>query len=212
MKRFFITFFLIIFCVSPVQSIPSLKKEPVKFVQTEEFQNISNEASVFYAENNIEKALELFLTIPEDQRSPQNWLLLGNILQDQGKIDEALFMYQKAINVDNKFYKAYYNLGNLYLKEGKINMAIAEYKKAIKIKPEYAYAHYNLACAYIMQEKYFKAKYELYLATDYKNTVPEFYYNLAYVLKKLNKEKDAKKYLEYYNKLMEQNYVQGNNF
>ena len=91
-------------------------------------------------------------------------------------------------------------------------MAIEQYKKVIKIKPEYSYAHYNMGCAYISMGKYSKAKYELYAATDLKNTEPDFHYNLALVLKKLNKEKEAKKYLEYYNKLMEQTYVQGNNF
>ena len=189
----------------------NFKKAQEKFVQSEEFQNLSNEANVYYAGNDIGNAQTVLLSIPEDKRTPLNWLLLGNILQDQGKLEEAAFMYQRAINLDSKFYKAYYNLGNIYLETDKTNMAIEEYKKAIKANSEFAYAHYNLACAYIRQGKYSKAKYELYTASDLKNTVPEFYYNLAFVLKKLNKEKDAKKYLEYYNKLMEQNYVQGYN-
>lgn len=207
-----LTAFIIIFTSSMASAIDlSLKKDTNKPAQPEEFQNLTNEASVYYAENDIKNAQTVLLSIPEDKRAPQNWLLIGNILQDQGKIDEAIFMYKKAIETDNKFYKAYYNLGNIYLQTDKTNMAIEEYKKAIKANPEFAYAHYNLACAYIKEGKYSKAKFELYTATDLKNTVPEFYYNLAFVLKKLNKEKDAKKYLEYYNKLMEQNYVQGYN-
>jgi tetratricopeptide (TPR) repeat protein len=46
-------------------------------------------------------------------------LLIGNILQDQDKIADAAFMYQRAIAVDPKFYKAYYNLGNIYLEDEK---------------------------------------------------------------------------------------------
>lgn len=177
------------------------KKEETKVVQSEKYLNISNQANVFYAENDIKSAFNLFLTIPEEERSAQNWLLLGNILQDQGKLDEATFMYNKAIETDNKYYKAHYNLANIYLNDGKPNMAIEEYKQVIKLKPEYAYAHYNLGCAYIKLGKYSKAKYELLTAIDLKNTVADFHYNLAYVYKKLGKEKQAKTYIEYYNKL-----------
>lgn len=213
MKRFLLIVIMLIISTNAALSFTIKKEaEQPKVVQTKENQDLSYEASIIYAENNIEKALDIFLSIPEDQRTPQDWLLIGNILQDKGKLEEAEFMYKKAANTDDKYFKAYYNLGNIYMQTGKTNMAIEEYKKAVKIKPEYAYAHYNLGCAYISQGKYSKAKYELYTATDLKNTVPEFYYNLALVLKKLNKEKDAKKYLEYYNKLMEQSYVQGYNF
>lgn len=205
MKRF-LYLLLIIFLSSNCTfafSIPKTKEE-TKFVQSEQYQNITNQANIFYAENDIKSAFNLFLSIPDNERSAQNWLLLGNILQDQGKIDEAVFMYNKAIEVDNKFYKAYYNLGNIYLQDGRPNMAIEQYKKVIKLNPEYPYAHYNLGCAYIKLGKYSKAKFELLTATDLKNTVPDFHYNLAYVYKQLNKEKLAKQYLDYYNKLIQE--------
>ncbi len=178
------------------------KKQPTKVIQSEKYMNISNQANVFYAENDIKSAFNLFLTIPEEERTAQNWLLLGNILQDQGKSDEAVFMYNKAIEADDTYYKAYYNLGNIFLNEGKPNMAVEEFKKVVKLKPEYAYGHYNLGCAYMKLGKYSKAKYEFLVATDYKNNVADFHYNLAYVYKKLNKEKQAKTYLEYYNKII----------
>lgn len=205
MKRFILVLLTFFICTASSNAFSLKPDDKSSFVQEELFQNITNEANVFYAENNIGKAQELFLSIPDDKRSPQNWLLLGNILQDQGKTNEAEFMYKKAISVDDNYYKAHYNLANIYLNDGKTNMAVEEYKKVIKIKPDYAYAHYNLACAYIKLEKYSKAKFELYNAIDLKNTVPEFHYNLAYVFKKLGKEKDAKTYLEHYNKLMENN-------
>jgi len=183
---------------------------PTGFAQNSDISDIqttSEQANVLYAQNEINEAKTKLLSINENDRSAQNWLLIGNILQDQGKIDEAVFMYNKAIQKDENYYKAYYNLGNIYLNDGRPNMAIEQYKKAVKIKPDFAYGHYNLACAYIKLGKYSKARFELYTAIELKNTVPEFHYNQAYVLKQLNKEKEAKKYLEYYNKLMENNYV-----
>ncbi len=203
MRRFLLILSLIILTSNCAYSL-SFKKAPENtVVQSEQYKNITSQANVFYAENDIKSAFNLFLSIPEDERTAQNWLLMGNILQDQGKIDEAIFMYNKAINTDEKYYKAHYNLGNIYLQDGRPNMAIEQYKKVIKLNPEYAYAHYNLGCAYIKTEQYRKAKYELLLATDYKNTVPDFYYNLAYVYKKLNNKKTAEKYIEFYNKLIE---------
>lgn len=174
---------------------------------TEDIQNISDQANFLYAQNEINEAKTKLLSIKENDRTAQNWLLIGNILQDQGKVDEAVYMYTKAIQTDGNYYKAYYNIGNIYLNDGKPNIAAEQFKKVIKIKPDFAYGHYNLACAYIKLGKYSKARFELYTAIELKNTVPEFHYNLAYVLKKLNKEKEALKYLEYYNKLMENNYV-----
>lgn len=205
MRRFCLILTLIILSANCTFALPfNLKKEENKFVQSDQYKTVTEQANVYYAQNDIKNAFNILLTIPDEERSAQNWLLLGNILQDQGKIDEAVFMYNKAIEVDSKYYKAYYNLGNVYLNDGRPNMAIEQYKKVIDLNPEYAYAHYNLACAYIKLGKYSKAKYELYTAIDLKNTVPEFHYNLAYVFKQLKKEKDAKTYLEYYNKLIQE--------
>ncbi len=205
MRRFFNIIFIMfitancVFATTPWQQ----KKEVSKIIQSEQSQNITNQANILYAENDIKNAFNLFLSIPEEERSAQNWLLLGNILQDQGKIDEAVFMYNRAIQVDETFYKAYYNLGNIYLQDGRPNMAIEQYKKVIKLKPEYPYAHYNLGCAYIKLGKLGKAKYEILTAIDLKNTVADFHYNLAYIYKQQKKEKQAKIYLDYYNKLTE---------
>ena len=164
---------------------------------------LNEQAKLLYADNNITESFNALLSIPEEERSAENWLLLGNILQDKGRNDDAVFMYTQAILKDEKFYKAHYNLGNCYLNDDKPNMAIEEYKKVLKIRPEYAYAHYNLGCAYIKLGNYRKAKNSFLDAVYFKNTEPDFYYNLAYVYKKLNKPKDAQAYTEIYNRLIE---------
>ncbi len=163
----------------------------------------SEQAKLLYADNNIEGSFNALLAIPEDKRTAENWLLLGNLLQDKGRNDDAIFMYTQAILKDEKFYKAHYNLANCYLNDDKPNMAIEEYKKVLKLRPEYAYAHYNLGCAYLKLGKYRKAKNAFLDAAYFKNTEPDFYYNLAYTYKKLEKPKDAQAYIEIYNKLME---------
>lgn len=49
-------------------------------VFAQDYQDISNQANILYAGNEIKSALELFLSIPEEERTAQNWLLLGNIM------------------------------------------------------------------------------------------------------------------------------------
>lgn len=165
----------------------------------------SEQAILLYNDNNLKGALEILLAIKESERSAQDWLLLGNILQDQDKISDAVFMYQRAILVDPKFYKPYYNLGNIYLADDKPLLAIENYRKANKLNNEFPYAYYNLGCAYLKSGDLKKAKIAFLKAIELKNTVQEFHYNLAYTYKMLNKPKLSKQYLGFYNKLMENN-------
>lgn len=173
-------------------------------------ESISQQANFFYAENNIEKAFNLFLSIPDEERSAQDWLLLGNILQDKGKTDDAVFMYKHAINTDSKFFKAYYNLGNVYLEQNQPNLAVENYKKAIKLNDENPYVHYNLGCAYLKLDKPKTAKWEFLKAISLKNTVADFHLNMAYTYKLLGKEKEAETYIKYYNEILEKQLQQGN--
>ncbi|MCM1264892.1 MAG: tetratricopeptide repeat protein [Candidatus Gastranaerophilales bacterium] len=172
-----------------------------KYRELEELTELNQQAIALYTDNNLDESLACFSKIPEKMRTPEIWLLMGNILMDKGKKDEAAFMYGRAILTDATFYKAYYNLGNIYLADDKFNMAIEQFKLAVKYNINNPYTHYNLGCAYLRAGELKKAKYSFIKAVELKNTVPDFHYNLAYVYKKLGKEKQAKVYLENYNKL-----------
>lgn len=167
-------------------------------------EELSKQATAFYSDNNYQKTMEMLLQIDEKERTAQDWLLLGNLLDEKGEKENAVFMYQKAINADEKYYKAYYNLANHYLSEDKYNMAVENYKKALKYNKNNAYIHYNLACAYIKLADIKKAKAELIKAVTLKNDIAEIHYNLAFIYKSLNKPKVAQEYLNNYNKLMNQ--------
>lgn len=169
-------------------------------------EELSKQATAFYSDNNFHKTMELILQINECERSAQDWLILGNLYDEKGEKQNAMFMYQKSIASNPKYYKAYYNLANLYLADEKYILAIDNYKKAIKLSSENPYLHYNLACAYIKIADLKKAKSELLKAVTIKNNIPEIHYNLAYVYKKLDKPKLAQTYLDNYNKLTTPSY------
>lgn len=181
--------------------ILSLDLISVCYASSEE---LSKQATAFYSDNNKIKTIDLILRINEKERSAQDWLLMGNIFSDDGKNEDALYMYKKALEKDKKCYKAYYNIANYYMEIGKFDLAIENYKKAIHIKQDNPYIHYNLACAYLKKNDLNPAKNSLNKAIMYNSKVPDFHYNLAYIYKKQGKEKLAKTYLDNYNKLIEE--------
>ena len=114
----------------------------------------SQQAVALYNDNNIINAAKVLMSIPEADKTAQDWLLMGNILQDENKISEAQFMFKRAILVDKKFYKPYYNLANIYLDEERVVMALDNYKIAVKLKPDFIYGYYNICFAYIRLGEY----------------------------------------------------------
>ena len=164
--------------------------------------DLSKQATAFYSDNNYHKTMDLILQINESERSAHDWLLLGNVLEDKGEPENALFMYKKAIVVDPKNYKAYYNVANHYFNKGQYNMALLNYKKAVTLKKETPYLYNNLACTYIKLNEYNKAKSSLNKALLLRNDISDIHYNLAFVYKKLGKQKLAQTYLDNYNKLI----------
>src|SRR5262249_35734033 len=69
---------------------------------------------------------------------------LGVVLNDQGKLEEAIAAYRQAIRIKPDFAEAYSNLGNSLSDQGKVDEAIAAYRQAIGIRPDFPEAHSNL--------------------------------------------------------------------
>ena len=44
---------------------------------------LSQQATAFYSDNNFQKTLELILQINEHERTAQDWLILGNLLEEK---------------------------------------------------------------------------------------------------------------------------------
>lgn len=202
MKKIILT--LLILSAGIYAPISSLELPWQKQVQVEQTTDpVSEQAKILYAQNQIDDALKLLKSKDEAHTTAQDWLLIGNILQDKDKLDEAVYMFKKSIEADPKYYKAYYNLGYIYLIREKPNMALVQFKKAVKYKDDFAYGYYNMGCAYLKLKQYGNARYNFFRAIDTKGDEPIFYYNLAYTFKMQGKEKQAQTYLEIYNKLIE---------
>ena len=77
------------------------------------------------------------------------WAML---FQDQGKLEEAIEAYKKALSIKPDYAEAYNNMGNAFQDQGKLNEAIDAYKKALSIKPDYAEAYNNMGIAFKIKE------------------------------------------------------------
>jgi len=72
---------------------------------------------------------------------------MGNALADQGKLEEAIEAYNKALAIKPDYAEAYNNMGVVLADQGKLDAAIDAYNKALAIKPDYAEAHHNMSYA-----------------------------------------------------------------
>ncbi len=82
--------------------------------------------------------------------NPDCWLAhnnLGVISSDQGRLDEAIAHYQKAVEIKPDYAEAHDNLGIALANRGRIDEALAHYHKAVEIKPDYVEALDNLGVA-----------------------------------------------------------------
>ena len=70
MKKLFFCLFLLLFCTSL-----SFADEMTK----------SQQAIAFYNDNNIEGAIKILQSIPENDKTAEDWLLMGNLLRIKTK-------------------------------------------------------------------------------------------------------------------------------
>jgi serine/threonine-protein kinase len=69
---------------------------------------------------------------------------VGDVLRLQNGFAEATEYYQKALQHDPNYARAYSNLGLTAEAQGRLDEAIAYYQHAIQLDPNYPWAHYNL--------------------------------------------------------------------
>jgi tetratricopeptide (TPR) repeat protein len=84
------------------------------------------------------------------ERNPQAWMAhysLANLLDQQGKLDEAVTHHLLALRAKPDHADALHNIGAIRASQGRIPEAIAWYERALRVKPDLATAHYNLALA-----------------------------------------------------------------
>ncbi|MGF1494683.1 MAG: tetratricopeptide repeat protein [Microcoleaceae cyanobacterium] len=104
----------------------------------------------------VEAALSLYralLTDPE-QGKPADFLSLGNLLLNQGRIDKAESCYRQVIQLDPGCSDAYHNLGEIFSARGDWQRATAAYQRAIQLNPSAFESYNSLGKALASQERW----------------------------------------------------------
>ncbi|MEH2383013.1 MAG: tetratricopeptide repeat protein [Nostoc sp.] len=112
---------------------------------------------------------------------------LGEVLQKQGRLNDALKSYQQAIKIKPDYSYAYHNLGYYFQEKGNFEEAIDAYKKALNIQPDLVVTHNNLANALKALNRFDAAIESYQEAIRIKPDVDYIYYNLGTLLRDNNK-------------------------
>ena len=116
---------------------------------------------------------------------------LGNVLNDQGKLEEAIEAYNKALSIKSDYADAYNNMGVALKEQGKPDEAVAAYNKALAIKPNYAEAHNNMGNTLKDQRKLNEARCSYTRALTIKPDYAEAYFNMGNTLTSQGKFDEA---------------------
>ena len=70
---------------------------------------------------------------------------MGIILKRNGRVEEAIDNYKKAISLKSDYVQAYNNLGVLYKDNEQYEDAIKMFTKAKELQPDHQNSYYNLS-------------------------------------------------------------------
>lgn len=81
-------------------------------------------------------------------KNPDSWLALGNLgtyLMHQGRLDEAMDQFQKALQINPRDVNSLVSVGNTWFRKGNYDEAAVYYRRALEVNPNSPEAHANLA-------------------------------------------------------------------
>ena len=82
------------------------------------------------------------------RRNKEQWLARGQAHYLAGEYEQAIFTYNRAIQLDPTYVKAYYNRGHAYCQLKEYERAIADYDRVVQLNPAYPIVYFNRGKAY----------------------------------------------------------------
>lgn len=127
-------------------------------------------------------------------KNPSCWMAynnLGIVVSAQGRHDEAISYFSKALAIKPDIFEAHNNLGNLYSQKGWMDEAIEEYTRALALHPSHADTHNNLGVAYARRGMTGKALSAYEKALSINPRYAEAHYNLGILYDKMSRLDEA---------------------
>jgi len=138
--------------------------------------------------------------IPKDAMQATTYNNVAGELMLQGKIEQAVENYQRALSYRVDYPSVYNNLGFALETQGNLEQAQAHYRKALMLRSNFFEACRNLARLLSMQGSFAEAAAYYNRALAIRAEQPQVNYNLAGVLRQLGRTDEA---VEHYYKSLE---------
>jgi len=151
--------------------------------------NVLKYSDVEESANCYKKAIEL------DENFVMAYNNLGNTCARQGRIDDAIEYYEKALSIDYdpavNYYAIYYNLGVSYADKGNFALAGRHFEKATELKPDLVVAYKQWAAVLASRGRLNEAvdKFRIILRIQPKNE--KTYCNIGILLEQQGKITEA---------------------
>lgn len=121
---------------------------------------------------------------------------LGNLLEDQGKLDQAAKEFKEVIRLTPKIGKPYNDLGKVYALQGKLEEATEMFSNAVRLNPGLAQARWNLGNAWLQKGRVAAGLAEMKAGVALSPEDVEAHRKMADTLIKLGKAAEAIPYCE----------------
>lgn len=169
------------------QAIPhfeeAIKIEP-RFTEA-----IGNLGLVFLEQNRLEEAVNTFqraISMNEAKPEPKLYSDLGYVLQLQGKHDQAVENYNKALSLDPAFIPAIFNMAGMLKLQGKLDGALSHYRRAMELSPGNAEVYNSIGIILSMKNQFEDASVYYSKALEIKPDIASAHKDLGkiYVIQK----------------------------
>jgi tetratricopeptide (TPR) repeat protein len=121
----------------------------------------------------------------------QSYFASANQKFNQGKYEEALIDYRKAIQLKPDFAEAYHNLGNIQYLLQDYEGALVQFNKSIQLKPNAPEAYSSRGALYYVLKKYKDALEDLNKAITLNSTLAEALQTRGSLYNSLGKKEEA---------------------
>lgn len=126
--------------------------------------------------------------------------ILGYEARKKGEFKTAVMYYTKALEIHDRFFKAYFNRGFAYDKLEEYDKAIEDYTKALEIEPNNAFGYYNRGISLDKMKEYDAAIDNFSKAISLDSKRADFYHNRGFAYRK---KKEIDKAIKDYSKAVE---------
>jgi len=132
-----------------------------------------------------------YLTRATENNSPDAYCMLGQVFTLDGRLDEAVIQFQRALEINPNYVRAWSNLGSVRARQDRMGEATECFRKAVGIDPRDFRAWVDLGRALTLQARIAEAIPALENALRLRPADPGAHYLLAWTLVKADRLDEA---------------------